>query len=175
MNSLAKLSATLAAVSVSAANGVAVADSDFTATGTGSTNGSVQAVCLIGPATLAFGTFVSFSASGTAAAPGVHTANANVAVPVSCTAGTQGKVYVTSNAVTLHGTGANSETLTANLSAVSSGGTAFPTTGSSGVAYTGTGTAGTLNVYGRIVTKTTTIADAYSGSTTIKIDYQSGN
>jgi spore coat protein U-like protein len=171
MRKLSTISALLAASALVAMNGVAFADSDYTASGTLTINGTVQEECLIGPATLAFGTFVSFAAAGTAAAPGVHTANTSVSVPVACTNTVGGKIYMTSNAVTLSGTGGNTETLTANLSAVSSGGTAYPTTGAAGVAYTGTGVSTNVTVYGQIVTKTTTIADVYSGSTTMNIDY----
>jgi spore coat protein U-like protein len=171
MRKFSTISALLAASALVAMNGVAVADSDYTATGTLTVNATVQEECLIGPATLAFGTFQSFSASGTAAAPGVHTADANVAVPVACTNTVAGKISVTTAAVNLTAAGSSGETLTANLSNVSSGGAAFPILPASGVAYTGTGVSTNVTVYGEIVTKTTTVADTYSGSTTMTITY----
>jgi spore coat protein U-like protein len=171
MRKLSTISALLAASALVAMNGVAVADSDYAATGTLNINATVQEECLIGPATLAFGTFQSFAASATAASPTLRTVDASVAVPVACTNTVGGKIWVTTAAVTLSGTGANSQTLTANLSAVASGGTAFPTGATGGVDYTGTGVSTNVTVYGQVTTKTTTIADTYSGSTTMTITY----
>jgi spore coat protein U-like protein len=171
MRKFSTISALLAASALLAMNGVAHADDPLTASGTLSVNATVTDECLIGPATLSFGSFQSFAAAGTAAAPGHHTADANVAVPVACTDGTAGKIYMAASSVTLSGTGTNTETLSAALSAASSGGTAYPTTGATGVSYTGTGASTNVTVYGEVVTKTTTVPDVYSGSTTMKIDY----